>query len=158
VVLAGDDAAARAAAQRAQPREPEPMRTEDGSEVDAPLAVEAPHVDTRARVRTDDVAKLSAQLGVKVVIDHDLLNGVEVHARQPKGVLGYDMTDIEVRVGTSALTSDVLAHARTVQLLQRYNGLLGKLRLLADRLFKRHAAAHGALVHSRFSPGSRGYV
>src|SRR5206468_777639 len=106
----------------------------------------------------DDIAKLSAQLGVKVVIDHALENGVEVCARQPKGLLGYDMTGIEVRVGTSALTSDVLAHGRTVQLLQRYNGLLGKLRLLADRLFKGRAAAQGALVHSRFPPGSRGYV
>jgi len=67
------------------------------------------------------------------VIDQNLENGVEVHATQRKGLLGYDMTSLMVRVGTSALTSDVLAHARTVQDLRRYNGLLGKLRLLVER-------------------------
>ena len=138
-------------------REQVPMRTEDGSEVDPPLLVETPHVDTRARVRADEVGALSAQLGAKVVIDIDLHNGVEVHAMRRKGLLGYDMTDVEVRIGTSALKSDVLAHARTVQGLRRYNGLLGQLRRLIERLFKGRSATSGA-VRKPFPPGSRGHI
>jgi hypothetical protein len=140
-------------------REQPAMRTEDGSEVDAPLSVAPPHVDARARVRADEISTLSAQVGATVVIDKDLHNGVEVHATQRKGLLGYDMTEVVVRVGTAALKSDVLAHARTVQGLRRYNGLLGKLRLLAERLFKgRGATISGRAPRSTYPPGSRGHI
>lgn len=124
------------------------------ADVDGPLRVETPHVDARTHVRPEGLPTLSAQVGAKVVIDPALHNGVEVHATQRKGLLGYDMTGVEIRVGTSALTSDVLAHARIVEGLRRYNGLLGKLRLLAERLFK----GRGGGQRSTFPPGSRGYL
>ena len=142
-------------------REHPALRTEDGSEVDAPLSVAAPHFDARARVRADEVSALSAQLGATVVIDKDLHNGVEVHATQRRGLLGYDMTAVVVRIGTAALKSDVLAHVRTVQAMRRYNGLLGKLRLLAERLYKgrtQPAGAAGNAEKKPFSPGSRGHI
>ncbi|MEO7731824.1 MAG: hypothetical protein ABIY55_12680 [Kofleriaceae bacterium] len=140
-------------------REYPEMRPPDGSELDAPLHVAAPHVDARARVGADDVAMLSAKLGAPVVIDQTLHNGVEVHAQQPKGLLGYDMTHVVVRVGPAALKSDVMLHAQTVRTLRRYNGILGKLRLLAERLFKgRGAGKDGKPPASQFRPGSRGYL
>ncbi len=140
-------------------REHPELRPPDGSELDLPLHVAAPRVDARARVGAHDVAMLSAKLGAPVVIDPTLHNGVEVHAQQPKGLLGYDMTQIVVRVGSSAIKSDVMIHAQTVRTLRRYNGVLGKLRLLAERLFKgRGAGKDGKAPASQFQPGSHGYL
>jgi hypothetical protein len=134
-------------------RERDPLRMPDGSEVDEPVHVAAPRVDRRARVRTDQLETLSRQLGAKVVIDAELHNGVEVHAVQRKGLLGYDLDAIEIRAGVAALQSDVLAHAETVRDLRRYNGLLGKLRALADRLLRGRDPSRPS-----FPPGTRGHV
>jgi hypothetical protein len=134
-------------------REQEPLRMPDGSELDAPLHVAPPRVDQRARVREAELPALSKQLGARVTIDPELHNGVEVHAVQRKGLLGYDLDAVEIRVGRTALVSDVVAHVQTVRDLRRYNGLLGKLRLLAERMFRQRDPSR-----PMFPPGTRGHV
>jgi len=140
-------------------RESPPLRLPDGSELDPPVHVAVPRIDARAHVRADQVATLSATLGARVVLDETLHNGVEVRATQSRGLLGYDITGVVIHVGPAALTSDVMLHASTVQSLRRYNGVLGKLRLLAERLFQgRGTAKDGKTASSQFRPGTRGYI
>jgi len=133
--------------------EPEPLQMPDGSEYDPPTAVEAPRVDQREHVTPAHLPALKARLGVKVTIDAALYNGVEVHARRSKGLLGYNLDVVEVRIGVAAPIGDVLAHARTIADLRRYNGVLGKLRYLKDRVWKGRQDGK-----PRYAPGTLGHV
>lgn len=112
--------------------------------------------DRRVRMssaRPDQLEILQQALRTPVVVDETLIDGVKLRARRVKRALGSDLVVDEVRVGKHALTSDVLAHRSTIAEVERYNGLLGKLRQLADRVKRWRAGAP-----SRFPHGSRGWV
>lgn len=89
--------------------------------------------DGRARVSADRVTELSERLGVPVEIDTGgrLVDGIEVHYVKADG--GRIEATV-VRVGPEALVGDVAAHQQTIARITRYNGLLGKLRRLWDRI------------------------
>jgi hypothetical protein len=93
------------------------------------------HHDTRSRISADQLPQLQQRLGVQVVIDDTLSNGVELHYATRKGALGIG-TDIEptvLRIGRDAVIDDVLAHRATIARVTKYNGVAGKLRGLWDR-------------------------
>lgn len=94
------------------------------------------HRDLRARVSAKHVADLERRLGLPIVVDDKLSNGVELYYATKRGALGVG-TDIEptaIRIGRDALIEDVLAHRATIARVTRYNGVVGKLRSLWDRL------------------------
>lgn len=99
---------------------------------------QAAHVrrDLRARVSPENLAQLEQRLGVPIIVDDTLSNGVELQYATKRGALGVG-TDIEptaIRIGRDALIEDVLAHRATIARVTRYNGVAGKLRGLWDRL------------------------
>lgn len=107
--------------------------------------------DARARVSTDRLDELSNRLGVPVHIDDtgELASGVQMHyVSRADG--GIDVT--HVRVGPGALIDDILAHHQTIRAVTRYNGAVGKLRQLWDRL----VVMLGGMVNP-FRPGSKAF-
>ncbi len=143
---------------RAKP--PSPLReelTQKETETDwaPPEAVYAPRFDNRATVGQDgaNLPALRDALGVPVVRDAQLTDGVQVKVRRVPRLIGFDLVVTEVAVGERAATSDVLAHRAVIEDVERYNGLVANLRELARRILGR-AGAPG----SRFARGSRGWV
>jgi hypothetical protein len=95
----------------------------------------APH-DARERVSPEHLAHLEQQLGVPIAFDDSLASGVELHYVEKRGALGLG-TDLEptgLRIGRAALVEDVLAHRATIARVTHYNGVVGKLRRLWDRV------------------------
>jgi len=82
-------------------------------------------------VTTEHLPELSQRFGVPVEIDHALRDGIELHY-----VLEAhrNVRPTVLRVGPSALIDDILVHGNVVARITRYNGALGKLRKLWDRL------------------------
>jgi hypothetical protein len=110
--------------------------------------------DLRARVSPESVAQLEQRLGVPVVLDDTLSNGVELHYVTKRGALGIG-SDIEptvMRVGPSALIEDILAHRTTIARVTQYNGVVGKLRSLWDRIIVETGGINP------FPRGSRGWA
>ncbi|HEY4240137.1 MAG TPA: HNH endonuclease [Kofleriaceae bacterium] len=97
---------------------------------DAPAALAT---DARIRVSAEHAEDLARRLGVPVEIDTTgrLKSGVELHyARAPNG----DIRPLRIIAGSAALVDDVLVHAAVIRRITRYNGTLGELRRLWDRL------------------------
>jgi hypothetical protein len=63
-----------------------------------------------------------------------------------------------VRVGPHARAQDVLAHAELIKQVERYNGLLGKLRKLFDRISKLLGRPIDSVDTTKYPHGSRGWV
>jgi len=110
--------------------------------------------DVRVRAIQASEAELSRRLGAKVVFDEALSTGVKVQVQRVERVLGFDLEVDTVRVGKEALLSDVLAHGATIQRIRRYNGIVWRLRQLADRF----AVWTGQRPAAKFPRGSRGWV
>jgi hypothetical protein len=109
--------------------------------------------DLRARVSPENLAQLEQRLGVPIVVDDTLSNGVELQYATKRGLLGVG-TDIEptaMRIGRDALIEDVLAHRATIARVTRYNGVVGKLRGLWDRLVVKTEGSNP------FRPGELGW-
>jgi hypothetical protein len=126
------------------------------NDVDQPTATQNVADDRRARMsnaRPDQLELLQQALRAPVVIDETMVDGVKIRARRVKRAIGSDLIVDEIRVGKHALTSDVLAHHRTIAEIERYNGTLGKLRQLADSVKRWRAGAPSGFPH-----GSRGWV
>jgi len=96
-------------------------------------AGKATRIDARAHVTPDRIDELSTRLGLPVEIDESgkLGSGVELHYE--RGSNG-DIQPTVVKVGPDALIDDILAHRDVIPRITRYNGKLGKLRRLWDRL------------------------
>ncbi|TMQ14927.1 MAG: hypothetical protein E6J91_14190 [Deltaproteobacteria bacterium] len=127
------DATSRAA-DAARTGEGGPHPTRHAALGDGPAA--RTHRDLRARVSAENLAQLEQRLGLRIVVDDALSNGVELQYAAKRGALGVG-TDIEptaIRIGRDALIEDVLAHRATIGRVTRYNGVVGKLRNLWDRL------------------------
>jgi hypothetical protein len=80
------------------------------------------------------VGGLREALRVPVVVDASLVDGVRILARRVPRRIGFDLVVDEVHVGGDALTTDVVAHQRTIAAVEQYNGLIGNLRELRQRL------------------------
>lgn len=109
--------------------------------------------DMRARVSPENLAQLEQRLGVPIIVDDTLSNGVELQYATKRGALGVG-TDIEptaIRIGREALIEDVLAHRATIARVTRYNGVVGKLRGVWDRLVVRTEGINP------FRPGELGW-
>lgn len=130
-----------------------PRRPEDELDHEPPAHAGRAHHDQRARASSVSEAELTRLLGAPVVFDPKLSNGVEVEARRVDKLLGFDLEVKAVRIGADALLADALAHAATIKSLERYNGVVGRLRRLADRL----AAWLGKRPAAKFPHGSRAW-
>jgi len=133
--------------EKRRPSDPEPDYDRDW-----PTHVAPTRHDTRARASSTSEAELTQALGTRVVFDDTLVDGVEVHGRRRKGLLSFGF-DVHMRVGRNAVLDDVLIHKRTINDVERYNGVVGKLRELAER-FK--AFVRGETPD--FVPGSQAWV
>ncbi len=136
--------------ERRQPSDPEPDYDRDW-----PTHVAPGRNDERARATSATEAELSRLLGAQAMFDDTLDIGVEVHARKRQALLRFGY-DVHVRVGRNALLTDVLVHRRTVEKVERYNGIVGGLRKLADRFEAWFAKRAGKPVE--FPPHSIGWV
>lgn len=132
---------------------PDMERPEDFKDNDVPRASAAAHRDERARATTVTEAELSKALGARVRFSASLSNGVDVKVRRVKKLLGFELEVTEVRVGRNAILADVVAHRATVVAVVQYNGVVGKLRQLAQRF----AAWRRKQPRARFPHGSRGW-
>jgi len=122
---------------------------EEGGRVDPKAAdkdtvVRSEH-DHRDRVEAWNHDQLQAEIGKPLVSDPTLGDGVRVRVR--KTAAGYEVTAI--LHGPDARAVDVRRHADIVSRIERYNGLVGKLRSWKDSLF-------GKRAKSSFEHGSRG--
>lgn len=130
--------------------EQRPFRPEEEFDDQPPQHVAPAHHDHRARASQASAAELSRLLGATVVFDAQLSNGIEVQVHRVNKLFGFDLEVQEVRIGGNALLADVMTHAATIKNVERYNGIVGRLRQLAERLAvwtgKRPAAqyAHGS--------------
>ena len=106
--------------------------------------------DHRPRVQAADLPTLAKKLGVAVefATEGRLVNAVEVHYLT---LANGNIAPTKIIIGTEALHADVMLHKRTLKSMQRYNGVVGELRLVWDRLTK----ANGAV--NRFPKGSRAW-
>jgi hypothetical protein len=110
---------------------------ESDVDIDEPISVTPRRFDQRVMVATASPAQqeaLRAMLGVPVIVDDTLSDGVRVCARRETRLLGEDLVVTEVRVGPHTLLSDLVAHTHPIAKIEKYNGTRGKLRQLADRL------------------------
>lgn len=120
--------AQRAAAEaRADETAPTAKGAVSSAEVAAPSAHPDKAVDPATQALRDGLPKsLADRVDVRV---NDKLDGNSVHViPDPRGP-GHG---VRVEVGPHATPTDVLLHAHTIQTMQRYQGLLGKLRQLKD--------------------------
>ncbi|NJM91186.1 MAG: PLP-dependent transferase [Myxococcales bacterium] len=86
-----------------------------------------------ARASSATEQELARLLGAPVVFDPHLSNGVEVQVHRVDRRLGFALEVQRVRIGKDALLADVLTHATTIKSVERYNGVVGLLRQLAER-------------------------
>lgn len=102
-------------------------------------ADDAARIAARGARVTDEVGPLAAsntealgrRIGARIEPDDALGTGVQVDFR----VADDETVEIlKIRVGRAASTADVLAHGKTIKLLQRYNGAWGKLRRILDEI------------------------
>lgn len=93
-------------------------------------------LDPTELVTQQNAADLALKLGVPTVrIDDRLTNAVEIHYRKVRAPLGHDIKVVEVVVGASARIRDAQLHLPTLDAIQSYNGVLGKLRGLWQPYF-----------------------
>jgi len=93
----------------------------------------AAEFDARPRITPERVHELSQRLGIPVAIDDTgaLRDGIELHYVPGPG---QTIQPTMARVGRDAIVDDILAHGDVIGRATRYNGALGKLRSLWDRL------------------------
>jgi hypothetical protein len=116
-----------------------------------PESVHQPHFDRRETVHIaspEKMAEVQQALGTKVVVHESMSDGVQVAARRVRRAIGFDLEVIEVRVGPRTTLEDILVHRAVVAEIQRYNGVLGKLRRLVDAakdIGKKRRFPHGSI-------------
>jgi hypothetical protein len=88
--------------------------------------------DVVGELASSNLEALGRRLGTQVQLDEALGTGVEVvfHIDEASDLVSI----LAIRAGRLALAADVLAHARTIKLLQRYNGAWGQFRRRLDEL------------------------
>lgn len=136
------------------PEQPAPEPVPGAPEVSPPLEVRFDHRERYGAANHDE---LQAKLGKPLVVDPALSTGVSIDAHPVPGLFGGLKVD-RVRVGAQARAQDILAHAELIRMAERYNGLLGKLRKLFDRLAKLFGRPIESVDISQFPHGSRGWA
>lgn len=121
-----------------QGRRPTGQRSHEGErDMEPPEAVFTPHVDRRIRMSSalpSQIATMQQTIGAPIVLDAAMVDGVRILARRVPRLIGFDLVVDSVHVGGEALTSDVLAHGRTIAAIEQYNGIVANLRELRQRL------------------------
>jgi hypothetical protein len=98
------------------------------------------------------LAVVSRRVGTGVEIQEGLGDEIRVHySVDARGRVTVD----GIRCGSTARVAEILAHAGVVRLLRRYEGVLGRLRQLWDRLVSLSGRT-GAFVNP-FPPGSQAF-
>jgi len=127
------------------------VKPEEGAHVDPHARDHDPIVhsehDHRDRVEDWNHDQLQAQIGKPLILDASLHDGVSIKVRKVDG--GYEVTGIHY--GPDARAMDVVRHGEIVARIERYNGLVGKVRRWKESLF---GARRGAGEH--YAAGSRG--
>lgn len=136
------------------PEQPIPERLPGAPESVPPLAV---RFDQRERYSASNHDELQAKVGKPLVVDPALGDGVSVEVHRKPGLFG-DYEVPRVRVGPQARAQDVLAHGELINLVERYNGLLGKVRKLLDALARMFGKPIETVEAKQFPHGSRGWV
>lgn len=116
------------------------------------LLAAAGELEPGALVTEANRASLSRRVGTHIEIDPALGSEVRVHYTQDAE---GRVTGTFMKVGSEASAVDVVLHRRTVQLLERYSGVTGRLRELWERLAS--FATGRARNVNPFPPGSRAY-
>ena len=98
---------------------------------------------------------LSARLGAELVLDAQLGREVQVVYDATSALATGRAAVMHVRVGPGAKVGDVLVHAETVAMVNRYQGLCGRARELWDRV--RSFAGLGKAGRNPFPVGSRAF-
>jgi hypothetical protein len=120
-----------------------------------PDAPEVRPFDFRDRVDANNHAMLQAEIGKPIVVRDGMTDGVTVKVARKRRLFGVDYEVTEVWIGKEARVGDVRAHAELVRLVEKYNGITGKLR----RVWERLTGAKGTTFKGRTYPhGSRGWV
>ena len=118
---------AEPATRRAEAPRPEP-KTEAGAKEGGPGTHPDTAVDPASQALRDSLPNALTDR-VDVRVNAEKLEGNSVHViPDPRGP-GHG---VRVEVGPDATPTDVLLHAHTIQAMQRYQGLLGKLRQFRD--------------------------
>jgi hypothetical protein len=86
--------------------------------------------DVVGDLASSNTEALGRRLGAKVQLDDGLGTGVEVvfHVDEASEAVSI----LAIKAGRLATAADVLAHSRTIKLLQRYNGAWGRFRRRLD--------------------------
>jgi hypothetical protein len=119
------------------PVEKELRSRESEHDFEPPEAVISPHVDHRVRMSRaspEQRTEMQQAMRVPIVVDASMTDGVRILARRVPRRIGFDLVVDSVHVGGDALTSDILAHTRTIAAIEQYNGLVANLRELRLRL------------------------
>jgi hypothetical protein len=82
--------------------------------------------DVVGELASSNTEALGRRLGTKIQLDDDLGTGVEIvfHVDEASELVSI----LSIKAGRLAMAADVLAHAKTIRLLQRYNGAWGWFR------------------------------
>jgi A nuclease of the HNH/ENDO VII superfamily with conserved WHH len=88
--------------------------------------------DVVGELASSNLEALGRRLGTQIQLDEVLGTGVEVvfHVDEASDLVSI----LAIKAGRLALAADVLAHAKTIKLLQRYNGAWGQFRRRLDEL------------------------
>jgi hypothetical protein len=87
--------------------------------------------ESRQSDRLTSVLPIDLQNRISILVDPTLSgNTVRVHYEVKKGLVA----NLHIKVGREAKADDVRLHVPTVRLMERYSGLLGRVRLLLKRI------------------------
>jgi hypothetical protein len=108
------------------------LLSKSDEEVAKRLRLAAGYADVAEKVTEANRGALANRLGTTLELVEDMGREVKVVAEMEKGVLVVKGT----KYGPLATAHDVLMHIPTVQMVRRYEGLLGRLRSVLDRFLE----------------------
>jgi hypothetical protein len=112
----------------------------------------AAHAATSAADATATVSKeLAPQLARRLGVDEIEISGVAGEVGVHPTMRGGHVVAGKVVVGPSATVGDVLAHRGTVEMIERYNGLTGKVRETWDQIAEAVTGIERANPHAAFT-------
>jgi hypothetical protein len=106
---------------------------------------------TLGKLTRPEIEALGKKVGATVQIEEGLGAEIRVHYRIDKVTRAIEV--VGIKAGEHANVGEILLHEGTVQLLERYNGTVGKIRRLWDD-FKKMFGARGSVP---FPPGSEAF-
>ena len=127
---------------------------DEPAEREGPVAVYEPRIDRRTRAVTKSPDELSADMGVRVVIDDQMHDGVSVRVTRQRRLIVDALIVTEVRIGRHTTLADLHEHQDVIGQVTAYNGKLGALKLL----YQRFTGWLKGRTRPNFPHGSRAWV